>query len=317
MPAARMLKLRVRALAIYLLIAALPETSAAQDAGRWISRAGMPILRNEAMGAAIGDRIYVVGGFTSSGSAGAASELQIYSPPGDTWDFGARMPVGMHHPNVAASGGKLYVLGGCDHGISRGGASPWRGSRHAFEYDPAADLWRTLKPLPRSSAAGALVPWGGKLYLIGGVDTDGVVLDLMQEYDPAAETWRERARMPKAREHIGAAALDSLIYVVGGRETGSGVVSITAFQAYDPVRDQWRTLPPMPTARSGLSLAAAKGRLYALGGEWPGIFDLNEEYDPARGSWRPPTAARAPQPRPPACPGRTRARSRPSRWSAA
>lgn len=287
MPGALMLKLRARALAILALAAALPGIpAAAQDAGRWIPRAGMPIVRNEAAGAAIGDRIYMVGGFAGSGSAGAAAELQIYSPAGDTWDFGAKMPVGLHHPNVAAAGGKLYVLGGCDHGTARPGTSPWRGSRHAFEYDPGADSWRALKPLPRSSAAGALLPWGGRLYLIGGVDTDGVVLDLVQEYDPATETWRERARMPKAREHIGAAALDSLLYVAGGRETGTGGVSITAFQAYDPVRDQWRTLPPLPTARSGLSLAAAKGKLYALGGEWPGIFDLNEEYDPARGSWR-------------------------------
>jgi hypothetical protein len=271
---------------ISIAAALAAAVASAQDAGRWISRAGMPIVRNEAVGALIGDRIFVVGGFASSGSAGAAAEVQVYSPPADTWGFGAKMPVGLHHPNVAASGGKLYVLGGCDHGNARSGTSPWRGSRHAFAYDPAADSWRALNPLPRSSAAGALVPWGGKLYLIGGVDTDGVVLDLVQEYDPVAETWRERARMPRAREHIGAAALDSLIYVVGGRETGTGGVSITAFQAYDPVRDQWQTLPPLPTARSGLSLAAAKGKLYALGGEWPGIFDLNEEYDPARGSWR-------------------------------
>jgi hypothetical protein len=124
------------------------------------------------------------------------------------------------------------------------------------------------------------------LYLIGGVDTAGIVLDLVQEYDPAADTWRERARMPLAREHFGAALLDTLIYVVAGREKGQGGVSVTAFQAYDPVADRWQTLPNLPTARSGLSLAAAKGRLYAIGGEWPGTFDLNEEYDPARKSWR-------------------------------
>lgn len=273
-------------LGLFLLV--LAGTASGQEGmGQWIPRAGTPIVRNEAVGALVGDKIYLAGGFSSAG--GGASELQIYSPTTNSWTVGAKMPVGMHHPNVAASGGKLYVLGGCDHQRKSGATpnnAPWLGSHHAFEYDPSADKWRILKPLPHSSAAGALVPFGGKLYLIGGVDTNGVVLDLVQEYDPVAETWRERARMPLAREHIGAAALDSLIYVVAGRQDGLSGVSVTVLQAYDPVRNQWQSLPNLPTSRSGLCLAAAKGRLYAMGGEWPGVFDTNEEYDPARKTWR-------------------------------
>jgi Kelch motif len=262
-------------------------SQAQEGIGSWIPRANMLITRSEAVGALIGDRIYVAGGFSAAG--GGAQELQYYHPPTNAWSAAARMPVGLHHPNVAAANGKLYVLGGCDHARKTGpmpNNSPWLGSHHAFEYDPGKDAWRTLRPLPHSSAAGALVEFRGKLYLIGGVDTNGIVLDRVQEYDPVAETWRERAKMPLAREHIGAAMLDSLIYVVAGREKGLGDVSVTAFQAYNPVTDQWQTLPNLPTARSGLSLAAAKGRLYAIGGEWPGTFDLNEEYDPARRTWR-------------------------------
>lgn len=277
---------RLPALLIPLLVCPLPGRGQ-EGMGRWIPRADMLIPRNEAVGALIGDRIYVAGGFSAAG--GGAQELQHYHPPTDKWSPAAKMPVGMHHPNVAAANGKLYVLGGCDHARKSGpmpNNSPWLGSHHAFEYDPGNDKWRTLKPLPHSSAAGALIEFRGKLYLIGGVDTNGIVLDLVQEYDPVAETWRERARMPLAREHVGAALLDTLIYVVAGRETGLGGVSVTAFQAYNPVTDKWQALPDLPTARSGLCLAAAKGRLYALGGEWPGTFDLNEEYDPARKSWR-------------------------------
>lgn len=269
-----------------MLIGAAPAFP--QDAdGRWISRANLLVNRSEAAGAAVGDRIYLAGGFSEAG--GGARDLQIYAPSTNSWTAGARLPVGLHHPNVGAAGGKLYVLGGCDHARKPDpmpNNSPWLGSHHAFEYDPAQDKWRTLKPLPRSSAAGGVAYWGGRLYLIGGVDTNGIVLDLVQEYDPATETWRERARMPIAREHIGVAVLDSLIYVVAGRENGLGGVSLKTFQAYDPSRNLWHTLPELPTARSGLALAAAKGRLYALGGEWPGVFDLNEEYDPVKKSWR-------------------------------
>ncbi len=199
----------------------------AQDIGHWIPRANTPITRSEAVGARIGNNIYLVGGF---GTNGGAVELQIYTP--------------------------------------------------------ATNSWRTLKPLQHSSAAGVLLPFGDKLYLIGGVDTTGLVLNKVQEYDPVGETWRERAPMSLAREHIGAAVLDSLLYVVAGREKGLGGVSGRLFEAYDPVRNTWQKLPDLPTPRSGLCLAAANGRLYAIGGEWPGTFDLNEEYDPATRAWR-------------------------------
>jgi Kelch motif len=271
--------------AVLTALLSLAPVAKSQDLGQWITRANTPVTRSEAVGARIGDNIYLVGGF---GTNGGARDLQIYTPSTNSWRIGPQMPVGLHHPNVAAWGGKLFVLGGCTHGqqASNPYNSPWVGSRHAFEYDPAQNAWRTLKPLQQASAAGALLPFGDKLYLIGGVDTTGLVLDKVQEYDPVAETWRERAPMSLAREHIGAAVLDSLIYVVAGRETGLGGVSIKLFQAYDPVRNTWQTLPELPTARSGLCLTAAKGRLYAMGGEWPGTFDLNEEYDPVARAWR-------------------------------
>ncbi len=274
-------------LPILVTLLCVISTQGQEGMGTWIPRADLPVVRHEAAGAVIEERIYLVGGFSNPN--GGASELQIYHPATNAWTAGAKMPVGLHHPNVGAAGGKLYVLGGCDHPRKPDpmpNNSPWLGSHHAFEYDPAQDKWRILSPLPHSTAAGGVAQWGGKLYLIGGVDTNGVVLDRVQEFDPVTGNWRERARMPLAREHIGVAVLDSLIYVVAGREKGLGGVSVKAFQAFDPARNLWHTLPDLPTARSGLSLAAAKGRLYALGGEWPGVFDLNEEYDPVRKSWR-------------------------------
>jgi len=42
----------------------------------------------------------------------------------------------------------------------------------------------------------------------------------------------------------------------------------------------------LPTARGGLGAAASGGKLYVFGGEAPGGFPHNEEYDPARNSWR-------------------------------
>jgi N-acetylneuraminic acid mutarotase len=275
---------RVRPAAAILLIATAIHS---QDLGRWMNRGtSATAARNEVGGAVIGDRIYFLGGM--GGSTGGYRETYAYTPATNSWEEVAPMPVGLHHPNVGTLDGKLYVMGGCDHGFrsNQPNGSPWIGSYHTLVYDPAQNQWRRIKPIPRSTAAGGVAAVGGRLYVIGGVDTNGIVHNAVQEYDPAADTWRERAPMPTSREHIGVAALDSLIYVVAGRLRGTGGVSVTNFEVYSPSRNTWDTLPRLPVSRSGLAFAAARGRLYAMGGEWPGVSDVNEEYDPARGTWR-------------------------------
>lgn len=89
--------------------------------------------------------------------------------------------------------------------------------------------------------------------------------------------------MPTAREHVGIAAIDSLIYVVSGRLAQN---SMNKLEAYSPKSDKWYSFATMPTVRSDIGFAAAKGKLYAMGGEKPGIFDVNEEYDPAANAWK-------------------------------
>jgi N-acetylneuraminic acid mutarotase len=262
---------------------ALPRTGQT-GGGTWITRKSMPLRKSECAAARLGGRIYVAGGLDGAG----VKEVFTYSPAKDAWDTVASMPVGLHHLHLGAMDGKLYVLGGCDHGRKSTTPQdvPWLGSRHAFVFDTATGAWRKLKPLPHSTGMGGIAAFGGRFYVIGGVDTDGVTLDLVQEYNPADDTWRMRAPMPTPREHIGIAVLDSLIYVVAGRPKGLNAASLTAFEAYSPASDKWYVLPDLPTARSGAPLAAAKGRLYALGGEWPGIQTTNEEYDPVKAKWR-------------------------------
>ncbi|MEO6098352.1 MAG: kelch repeat-containing protein [Fibrobacteria bacterium] len=255
--------------------------------GRWISRGAVPNSRGEIGGAVLGNKFYILGGI--GGSTGGYQEAFAYSPAENSWQEVAAMPVGLHHPNVGAFNGKLYVLGGCDHGPLGGrgpNGAPWIGSRHSMVYDPGLNRWERIKPIPYSTAAGGVAVVGGRLYVIGGVDTNGIALDRVQEYDPATDTWRERASMPTAREHLGIAVLDSQIYVVAGRLRGTGGISVTNFEVFSPTHNTWDTLPRLPVSRSGLAFVAARGRLYAMGGEWPGPRDINEEYDPKSKTWR-------------------------------
>jgi hypothetical protein len=64
------------------------------------------------------------------------------------------------------------------------------------------------------------------------------------------------------------------------------VPSMTKLEAYSPASDKWYSFKDMTTLRSDVGFAQSRGRFYAMGGEKPGIFDVNEEYDPIANTWK-------------------------------
>jgi N-acetylneuraminic acid mutarotase len=93
--------------------------------------------------------------------------------------------------------------------------------------------------------------------------------------------------MPTPREHLAAAAHDGKLYVAAGRFPAN----TNAFESYDPATNTWSSLPPIPTARGGIAAAVLDGRMYVFGGEGnaateTGVFEENESFDFASGTWR-------------------------------
>lgn len=144
-------------------------------------------------------------------------------------------------------------------------------------------------PTPRMAGAGAVVD--GKIYIIGGVSSQGRMVGTVEEYDPAKDVWTARASMPTARGMLAAVAVGSTIYAIGGRS--NAVLSIV--EAYDVKADRWTQAASLPTGRWGLMAAVVGGRLLAIGGitgmgaarQSVGVVDT---FDPTKNVW---TAGRA------------------------
>ena len=73
-----------------------------------------------------------------------------------------------------------------------------------YRYDPVADTWTTMAPLPQAEIVAAAVyyPPTNKIYVFGGSDRDAqIVFDLTQIYDIATNTgrWARRCRPRAAR----------------------------------------------------------------------------------------------------------------------
>jgi N-acetylneuraminic acid mutarotase len=142
------------------------------------------------------------------------------------------------------------------------------------EYDPAANSWKTVRPLLLARNHHATVGVGDKIYVIGGrvgaafISSASNNVDLVEMYDPATDLWTPRARMPTARSAIGAGVYNNQILVAGGEgQDQRFLAAFKAVEAYDPALNRWLVLPSMPHPRHGLAVGAVGNRLYTVSGD--------------------------------------------------
>jgi N-acetylneuraminic acid mutarotase len=272
----------------------------------WKKGAPFPEADEELYGVTTNGKLYVFGGWGEGKARGVAYE---YDPATDKWTKKSPMPLPAHHAALAAANGKIYVMGGFvppkETAVPVGGA--WQPIDNAWEYDPAADSWKSLPPLPGRRGSAVAAEAGGKIYVIGGATTvegskdpfftffgPSRVLGTNEVYDPATNKWESRKPMSVPRNHAFGGVVNGKIYVIGGR-TGHGfILSATntdVVEEYNPVNDSW-SVPKerMPTARSGGASGFDGRRIYIAGGEVTtkdlvGAFRSVEAYDPAINSW--------------------------------
>ena len=290
---------RLAAAATMLIIVLV--TTAALTQSRWAKAAPFPEPDEELYGVTASGKMYVLGGFGGGKARGVVYE---YDPGADRWTKKKPMARPAHHEALAEYGGKIYVFGGFVAPASGGG---WEPIDNAWEYDPAADSWKALAPLPGKRGSAVAVEVGRKFYVIGGATTvegskdpaingngPARVLTINDVYDPATNKWESRSPMALGRNHAFAGAVGGKIYVIGGRTAHGFITAATntdIVEEYDPATDKWAGLKAkMPTARSGGGWGTYGGKIYVAGGEVAtaqlvGAFRAVEAFDPASNTW--------------------------------
>ena len=194
-----------------------------------------------------------------------------------TWTEAAPMLLYRSEHGAAVLGGKIYVVGGFS-----GDSNIFRKVANEVEvYDPAANRWANVAPLPDALHHLGMTATAGALYVTGGYLPSGEAVTSTWIYSPSDDEWRRGANMPVARAAHASVAINGKVYVIGG----AGDVS-TSLWEYDPATDRWRTdLPKMAVAREHLAATALDGKLYVVGGRFPGNLTALEVYDPAANLW--------------------------------
>ncbi|HEU4473947.1 MAG TPA: kelch repeat-containing protein [Gemmatimonadales bacterium] len=239
---------------------------------RWSAGGEIPEGVNHAGFAAVGGRLYIVGGFrgTTFSPTGA---VRVYDPATRGWQDGTPMLTPRGALAVAVLDGRIHAIGG--NAASGAGLQPHEhgaperdnsvGTHEA--YDPVAGTWIRLAPLPtpRNHLGAAVI--GGRIHVVGGRVPGDMELPTHEIYDAKTDSWTAGPPMPTGRSGIAVVGHRGQLYVFGG-ETVRRFSSRTFDDAerFDPGSARWETLSPMPTARHGLGAASSGGAIYVLGG---------------------------------------------------
>ena len=124
----------------------------------------MPTARNHLAGGAIGGRLYAVGGRPPL----TLAVLEVFDTVTGAWTTRAPMPTGRSGHAAAVLRGCLYVFGGEGNSSTPSGVFPQN-----EVYDPGADTWTSLAPMPspRHGIGAAVV--GNRIFVPAGATVQG------------------------------------------------------------------------------------------------------------------------------------------------
>ncbi len=191
----------------------------------------------------------------------------------------------------------LVVVGGC--GDDAGSADD-AGSDTVF-----GQGWTPGTPVAHGAIQEtAAVAVAGKIYVIGGFDSDEGIVARVQIYDTSNGTWSDGPDLPRALHHANAVTDGTTIYVLGAL-SGTSFVAIGDVYHFTPgVDTAWRARATMPNGRErGAAVVdVIAGKVYLAGG----FRNLQasafvDRYDPVLDVWAP--LVDLPAPRDHACGG--------------
>jgi len=246
--------------------------------------ASSPVPSSRVMGAAaIGKKIYVVGGYQQGGLGDCLNQNSEYDLSTGTWT--PRQPLssgggGRYAHAVVARGGKVYVFGGACSGV---------GITSTDVYDPVQNSWTSVAPIPGHNhyAAGVGILGDGKLHLVAGWNhiSGDVATNVHHVYDFDLDTWTTAAPIPGIRYWAASGVLPDGRMIVAGGHNGTNCLSDAYIYSPPPV-DSWARIADMPTALDVHAGAVLGGRFHTfMGHNCTSQGNYHYVYDPATNVW--------------------------------
>jgi N-acetylneuraminic acid mutarotase len=178
----------------------------------------------------------------------------------------AALACGTDAVDMSTDAGSMSDTGGP--AVDAAGGGPDDGTSRSDAADGASGGWTPLPPL----ASGARQETGvaaleGKIYVIGGFNGAGVIVNVVEAYDPIQRTWSAVAPFPRPVHHANTAAVGGKLYVVGALVEATFRATADVY-VFDPATNAWSIKTPLPTGqeRGAAGVAVIGTKIYVAGG---------------------------------------------------
>jgi hypothetical protein len=231
----------------------------------WNSLPPLPAPLHHAGAGELGDRLYVVGGYT-------AGTLGPWTPTADVWSLANEETTWRKEPALSLPRGALAVASLPDALVAVGGvAGPDLVRTEILEL--GATSWKRGPDLstPREHLAAAF--YNGRVYAIGGrAGSLESNRDSVESWAPGEPGWRAEPKLNHSRGGIGAATVGR-----GFRQTGYAGGSLCVAGGEAPgdrtiaeveclKEEGWRVVGKLEVPRHGLAVVAPEKNLHVIGG---------------------------------------------------
>ncbi len=180
---------------------------------------------------------------------------------GQQWETISELPEPRAGAATVHLDGHVYVIGGRSHRE--------RATSTVYRYNPTTNEWSGADNVshldePRTNAAAVVL--GRKIFVIGGRNESGEVLQSVEVYDPDLNEWRDFPDTKRQREGAAAIILGDRLLLIGGSDQGER--ALETVELFDVANDRWEEINEWRLDRPRVSSAAAvlNGSVYIFGG---------------------------------------------------
>jgi len=261
-------------------------------ANTWSKVADLPTPRLLACVETVGDKIYLIGGYSNGNPFTTEGAVLEFDPATNQITEKTRMSVPVYGAMTVVHDDKIWVLGG--------GLNSFVTQTDIIQvYDPIADRWwQSPSLLPRSLRASGAVIIRDVVYFIGGyqvANNQGRFFSHFYkgEIDEDQITWTQLLDFPGGSIMRHSMGTDGeLLFLTGGYTTISSQTQAMSnlTYAYNPRVDNWRNevLKPTPVSYASQMLFDGDSKLYVVAGQTSGgpyvsaveVYDFEAESKP-------------------------------------
>lgn len=255
----------------------------------WTPAAPMPRPRGQMAAVAVGGFIYAIGGqFGHDSSVVDVDLVHRYDPATDSWTQVASLPYPRSHfePGTFVWNGRIVIVGGRNNT-----AKPFRRTiiHDVTMYDPVADVWLALPPLPQGLLAPAAAAFGSQVVVTSGSIDDRPTPQTTTRLIDLGNRWEQWPKLPVPLGEVAGGIVRDRLFIVGepSRSGGSDRAPAAPTLAYDLSLGTWekpaaRTPRPIPDSHHAAEVW--DGKLYLFGGMGPAA-GKTQIYDPQANTW--------------------------------